>query len=183
MSNDGRRQQGRDQLASGLRSRREDLGLTRREVADRSGLSYPYVSQLENGDREPSLDALARLAGALATSTEELLAVPVQRLGLAAPASLRTPAPAPAPAPVVADAAGSPEAASWHANPTFGTAGAPGARVGSPAGGRRAPRRPPVVAAAVDEAYATLSALAPADRLDAAGMLLARCLRDAGSPE
>jgi transcriptional regulator with XRE-family HTH domain len=177
MSNDERRQQGRDQLAAGLRSRREGLGLSRREVADRSGLSYPYVSQLENGDREPSLDALARLAGALATSTEELLAVPVQRLGLSAPAPLR------APAPLLTEAAESAEAASWHANPSFGAAGAAGARAGSPAGGRRSVRRPPVAAAAVDEAYATLSALAPADRLDAAGMLLARCLRDAAAPE
>lgn len=52
--------------------RRTELSLTRREVAERSGLSYPYVSQIETGEREPSLKGLGRLAVALDVPVERL---------------------------------------------------------------------------------------------------------------
>jgi transcriptional regulator with XRE-family HTH domain len=48
-----------------LRGRRVKLGLTLAQVAERSGLSLPYVSNLERGRGNPTLDALAALADAL----------------------------------------------------------------------------------------------------------------------
>lgn len=60
------------ELGRFLEHRRGELGLTRRELADRSGLSYPYVSQLETGDREPALKAMRALAPVLEVRTEEL---------------------------------------------------------------------------------------------------------------
>ncbi len=62
-------------LGDYLVRRRQALGLDRKEVADRSGLSYPYVSQLETGARRPSTKALRLLADALEVSVSELLAV------------------------------------------------------------------------------------------------------------
>jgi len=207
VSTDDQRQHDRNRLAASLRSRREDLGLSRRNVADRSGLSYPYVSQLENGDREPSLDALGRLAAALATSTEDLLAgrtdlssdalltpdtrpsatTTTARRRLAAPMAARAGESASAEpmggAPMVgapagaAPAAAGPAPATWHANPSFAAAPTRAA-----AGGRSAPSRREEASAVVDAAYQTLLALTPDQRLDAAGALLARCVRDATPP-
>lgn len=44
---------------------RKRHGMTRSQLAASSGLSYPYVSQLETGLRKPSRKAAAQLAGAL----------------------------------------------------------------------------------------------------------------------
>ena len=57
-----------------IRARREELGLSRRDVVEASGLSYPYVSQLETGYRLPSHKALAALAEALELPPNELSA-------------------------------------------------------------------------------------------------------------
>jgi transcriptional regulator with XRE-family HTH domain len=48
-----------------LRARRVQLGLTLAEVADKAKLSLPYVSNLERGRGNPTLDALGALARAL----------------------------------------------------------------------------------------------------------------------
>src|SRR5687767_4708251 len=50
------------ELGRFLEHRRRELGLSRRDLADQSGLSYPYVSQLETGDLEPALKAMRALA-------------------------------------------------------------------------------------------------------------------------
>lgn len=78
-------------LARLLESRRTDLGLSRRDLAERSGLSYPYVSQIETGEREPALKALHALAQALE--------LPVERLATAASSSWASPPPLRRPAP------------------------------------------------------------------------------------
>lgn len=44
---------------------RKRQGMSRSQLAERSGLSYPYVSQLETGLRKPSRKAAAQLAEAL----------------------------------------------------------------------------------------------------------------------
>lgn len=44
---------------------RRARGMSRSQLAERSELSYPYVSQLETGLRKPSRDAARRLAEAL----------------------------------------------------------------------------------------------------------------------
>lgn len=52
-------------LGAALRTRREELGLTRATVAVRTGLSLDTIASVELGRRLPSLEALARLATAL----------------------------------------------------------------------------------------------------------------------
>ncbi len=63
------------ELGRFLEHRRHELGLSRRDLAERSGLSYPYVSQLETGDREPALKAMRALAPALDVRLDELAAL------------------------------------------------------------------------------------------------------------
>jgi transcriptional regulator with XRE-family HTH domain len=55
-----------------IEQRRTELGLSRRELAERAELSYPYVSQLETGERQPALKAMQSLAPALEVRVEEL---------------------------------------------------------------------------------------------------------------
>jgi transcriptional regulator with XRE-family HTH domain len=69
-----RKEPGAEEFGRLLTARRHELGLSRREVADASGLSYPYVSQLETGYRLPSHKAIAALAGALELDPAELSA-------------------------------------------------------------------------------------------------------------
>ncbi len=63
------------ELGRFLEHRRRELGLSRRELAEQSELSYPYVSQLETGDREPSLKTMRALAPVLDVRPEELAAL------------------------------------------------------------------------------------------------------------
>jgi transcriptional regulator with XRE-family HTH domain len=69
-----RKEPGAEEFGRLLTARRHELGLSRREVADASGLSYPYVSQLETGYRLPSHKAIAALADALELDPGELSA-------------------------------------------------------------------------------------------------------------
>jgi len=56
-----------------LVSRRTELGLSRRQLAERAGLSYPFVSELERGAKSPSAASLVALARALELSPAQLL--------------------------------------------------------------------------------------------------------------
>ena len=56
-----------------LRARRVALGLTLADVAEQSGLSLPYVSNLERGRGNPTLDALGALAKALDVPLSDLV--------------------------------------------------------------------------------------------------------------
>lgn len=53
--------------------RRAEMGMKRKELAASSGLSYPYVSEIENGHKEPSNRALRKLAEALKLPPSQLL--------------------------------------------------------------------------------------------------------------
>jgi len=59
-----------------VRARRRALGYTLSEVAERTGLSTPFLSQVENGVGTPSLTSLFSLARVLETTAEALLAGP-----------------------------------------------------------------------------------------------------------
>jgi transcriptional regulator with XRE-family HTH domain len=142
----------RVRLAAALREQREARGLSRRDVADRSGLSYPYVSQLENGDREPSLDALGKLAAAFQVPVEELLKPP--------------------------DVAESPSPERWMPNPAYAAKPRPQSRSSSMSSGSH--RRRAELDVAISDAYEALLVLPPEDRIEAAGALLSRCLREIG---
>lgn len=84
-------------LGSRIRARRTALGLTLAEVAERAGLSLPYVSNLERGRGNPTLDALRSVAAALQQSVSDLLGDevsdesfdPAELVLAEAPASLR----------------------------------------------------------------------------------------------
>ena len=56
-----------------IRRRREALGLTIEELAERAGLSPNYVGTVENGRRDPSLSTILALAKGLRVPAGELL--------------------------------------------------------------------------------------------------------------
>jgi DNA-binding XRE family transcriptional regulator len=52
-------------IAKLVASRREELGLSQRELAKRAGISHTVISRIEGGERSPSPKTLERLADAL----------------------------------------------------------------------------------------------------------------------
>ncbi len=63
-------------LAGRIRRRRESKGLSRAELAERSGLSVRFLAKIESGDGNVSLVRLAHLAEALETPLDALLRAP-----------------------------------------------------------------------------------------------------------
>lgn len=61
------------EIGSRVRSRRKGLGMTQQEVAQLAGISVGFVSEIEQGNRNPSGRVLLRLAGALRTTTDWIL--------------------------------------------------------------------------------------------------------------
>ncbi len=59
-------------IGSFIRSQRETAQVSMRQLAERSGVSNPYLSQVERGLRKPSADVLAQIAKALRVSAEVL---------------------------------------------------------------------------------------------------------------
>jgi transcriptional regulator with XRE-family HTH domain len=62
-----------ERLGRAVQLRRVQLGLKRPELAKRAELSYPYLSEIENGLKNPSTKALRQLAAALELSPAELI--------------------------------------------------------------------------------------------------------------
>ncbi|MBF9069456.1 helix-turn-helix domain-containing protein [Streptacidiphilus fuscans] len=62
-------------LGGAVRRRRRTLDLTLAEVARRTGLSVPFLSQIENDRARPSMRSLQRIADGLETTAVDLLAV------------------------------------------------------------------------------------------------------------
>src|SRR3954468_5062801 len=52
-----------------IRDLRHTARISLRELAERAGVSNPYLSQIERGLRKPSAAVLAQIAGALRVST------------------------------------------------------------------------------------------------------------------
>ena len=61
-------------IGAAVRTARKEAGLTLREVAVKSGLSQPFLSQTENGHAVPSVMNLHRLAQSIGTTAHALLA-------------------------------------------------------------------------------------------------------------
>ncbi|WP_210586568.1 helix-turn-helix domain-containing protein [Streptomyces sp. GESEQ-35] len=61
-------------VGAAVRRRRRALELTLAVVAERSGLSVPFLSQVENDRARPSTSSLEKVADALRTTAVELLA-------------------------------------------------------------------------------------------------------------
>ena len=57
----------KESFATGLRKRREELGIAQRELAEIAGLTVTAVAMIERGERAPNLDTAARLCWALDT--------------------------------------------------------------------------------------------------------------------
>lgn len=56
-----------------VRALREGMGLSLRDLAERSGVSAPMLSQVERGETSPTLAVAARIAGGLELSLSQLL--------------------------------------------------------------------------------------------------------------
>jgi len=67
----GRRQL--EALGDLIRKQRQQAELTLRELAERTNVSNPYLSQIERGLHEPSVRVIKAIAGALNLSAESLL--------------------------------------------------------------------------------------------------------------
>jgi transcriptional regulator with XRE-family HTH domain len=63
-----------ENLGEFIRSQRRLANLSLRELADRTHVSNPYLSQIERGLHEPSVRVLKSIADALNLSAESLLA-------------------------------------------------------------------------------------------------------------
>jgi transcriptional regulator with XRE-family HTH domain len=61
-----------ESLGDYLREQRESAGLSLRKLAEQTGVSNPYLSQIERGLRRPSAEVLQQLAKALRISAETL---------------------------------------------------------------------------------------------------------------
>ncbi len=68
----------RFELAEAVRARREELGLSQRQLAERAGMTQPGVARFEAGGTTPTLPLLERLAAALGLALNVSLA-PAER--------------------------------------------------------------------------------------------------------
>lgn len=73
MPRKGGRTSARSTLARNLRAARERLGLSQEALADAAGLHRTYVGSVERGERNVSIDNIARLASALGLDPADLL--------------------------------------------------------------------------------------------------------------
>jgi transcriptional regulator with XRE-family HTH domain len=84
----GQRAQDTAELATAightLRVLRTDQGLSRGDLAKRAGISYSYLSAIENGSKPPSTKIQMVLAKALGMRVHELLELAESRTGAAA---------------------------------------------------------------------------------------------------
>ena len=54
-------------LGRAVRKRRRELDFSQEDLAERAGLHRNYISDIERGDRNPSLESIQKLAKALDT--------------------------------------------------------------------------------------------------------------------
>jgi len=59
-------------LGMSIKTQRASLGISQEELAHRAGLHRTYVSDLERGARNPSIESIEKLAGALQVSVSNL---------------------------------------------------------------------------------------------------------------
>src|SRR3954447_5780564 len=61
------------EVGSRVRALRESLGFSLRDLAERSGVSAPMLSQVERGETSPTLSVAGRIATGLDLSLSQLL--------------------------------------------------------------------------------------------------------------
>ncbi len=69
-------------MARRVRARRNERGWSRKELAERAGLSERFLTQVESGQGNPSVRSLAEIAGALEITPAALLEPPNEVLAL-----------------------------------------------------------------------------------------------------
>jgi transcriptional regulator with XRE-family HTH domain len=62
-----------EELGRAIKRRREELGLSLRDVADKTSVSASTLSRIENGTGKPDADNIARLTGWLDVPVERIL--------------------------------------------------------------------------------------------------------------
>jgi transcriptional regulator with XRE-family HTH domain len=70
----------RQALGAAIRARRKRLGLSRKDLEHETEISYPYLSEIEAGKKNPSNIMLQRIGDALQTSPSELMAAAEQAM-------------------------------------------------------------------------------------------------------
>ncbi|MBE6215744.1 MAG: helix-turn-helix transcriptional regulator [Bacteroidales bacterium] len=60
-------------LGQTIRLKRENLGLTQNEVAERAGLDRNYIGMVERGERNPSYLSLIKIAKGLNLTVYQLI--------------------------------------------------------------------------------------------------------------
>ena len=60
-------------IGDALRAKREKLGISQEELAERAGVDRSYISILERGLKSPTLETLERICCALGTLPEVLI--------------------------------------------------------------------------------------------------------------
>src|SRR3954452_16556307 len=61
------------EVGNRIRALREGMGLSLRDLAERSGVSAPMLSQVERGETSPTLSVAAKIASGLELSLSQLL--------------------------------------------------------------------------------------------------------------
>src|SRR4051794_2333673 len=61
------------EVGSRMRALREGMGLSLRDLAERSGVSAPMLSQVERGETSPTLAVAGKIAAGLELSLSQLL--------------------------------------------------------------------------------------------------------------
>jgi transcriptional regulator with XRE-family HTH domain len=60
-------------LASYLKQAREDAGLSLRDLAARSGVSFAHIRRIEQGENKPAFEILQKITAALSLDLDEVL--------------------------------------------------------------------------------------------------------------
>lgn len=60
-------------IANRIKTKRVELGLSQKNLAERVGVTPPAINRFEKGEKSPSVDTLLKLAKALGVSTDFLL--------------------------------------------------------------------------------------------------------------
>lgn len=58
-----------------LKELRKSKGYTQKQLADETGLSQPYISELEKGIKKPSFETLIKLSEIFEITVDELIKV------------------------------------------------------------------------------------------------------------
>lgn len=62
-------------LGKAIAARRITLGLSRKALAEKAGISYPFLAEIEKGTKSPSFQRLGDIAAALDMTRSRLVAV------------------------------------------------------------------------------------------------------------